>query len=426
MTSTQKKIGDSQIELSVELGREELLDYVRAAEDVYAREVKIDGFRPGKAPREKVREVVGEATILEAALQTAVQRSLAQAISENKFDVIEASEVSVKENSPEKLVYTVKIQLFPEIKIPALTGIKIQRRQPEVSNEEVDQALDTIRASRAILTDTLEPAQKGDRIEVDFKVKESGKLIEGGESKNHPVVIGNQKFVPGFEDELIGLKKGEYKNFSLTAPKDFANKAVAGKKLDFEVTVNDVKKVSLPEANDAFAKSLGRFENMDQLLINLKDGLMEEKKEKEDQRLRLEIMDALIKDSSCNVPEAMVTDQLTSMVNNFDKDLHQHEMELALYLAQIGKTQEDLKKEWRPEAERQVKMALILRKVAKDNNILVLPEELNDSLESLVQSAMLRGENSPEIDLNRTRSSLEARMLNEKTFEFLEKTCIVA
>ncbi len=427
MTSTNKKLDADHIELNVELGRDELAEYVRLTEDSLSQEVNIDGFRPGKAPREKVRQHVGEVQVLESALQTAVQQSLAKVVAEQKLDVIEATDLSVKENTPEKLVYSVKLQIFPEVKLPDLAGIKINRRDVVVENKEVDEALETVKASRAVLTDTDEPAVKGDRLEVDFEVKENGVLIEGGESVNHPVVIGKENFVPGFEDQLIGMKKGERKEFSLTAPKDFVNKTVAGKKLDFTVTVKDIKKVTLPELNDEFAKKLGKFENLDQLMLNIRDGLTEEKKDKETQRVRLEIMNALINKATCTASLAMIEDQLTSMMQNFDQDLHRHDMELGLYLAKIGKTQEDIKKEWRPEAERQVKMALVLHALAKENKIEIAREETDEALESLIQSTMLRnptgGANS-NLDMERMRTSIQSRLLNEKVFKFLENICL--
>lgn len=411
--------------MTVELGREDLVEYIRSAEDALGQDLVVDGFRPGKAPRETIRKQVGEAKILETALQAAVQRSLGQVITENKLDVIEASEISVKENSAEKLIYTVKLQLFPEVKLPILASIKIKRREVEISEDEVNKALETVKASRAILVDKPEPAEKGDRLEVDFEVKDGGVLIEGGESKNHPVVIGKDNFIPGFEDQLVGMIKDQHKDFSLVAPADFANKAIAGKKLDFSVTVKDVKRVTLPELSDEFAKSLGKFENLDQLMLNVRDGLTEEKKDKENQRVRLEIMNAIIDQAKCKVSPDMIEDQLTTMIQNFDQDLHRHDMELGLYLSKINKTQEDIKKEWRPEAERQVKMALVLHTLAKENKIEVTPEETDEALEELVQATMLRdGGASPNIDMNRMRSAIQSRLLNEKTFSFLEKACV--
>jgi len=424
MEITNKKLDEHSVELAVELGKEDLDRYIKETEDVYGQELEVDGFRKGKAPRDVIRKEVGPAKILEAALQTAIQRSLARAISEQGLDVLEAENLSVKENSAEKLLYNVKLTLFPAVTLPPLNAVKVVRKEVEVDPKEIDETLESVKTSRAILTDKEGPAEMGDRVEVDFEVSEEGKVIDGGISKNHPITIGGKNFIPGFEEELIGMKRGEEKKFSLIAPKDFANKSVAGKKLDFKVALRGVKKIKLPELNDDFAKSVGKFDNIDQLILNIKDGIIEEKRTKERDRVRLEIVNKILEATNCGVPEKMINDQLDSMIQNFDQDLHQHDMELGLYLAKLGKTQDDLRKEWKKEAERQVKMMLVLHAVARDHKIAVEPEEVDGTLNELVQSVMLRGEGTPNIDLDRMRSNIQSRLLNEKTLTYLEQICI--
>ena len=424
MEITNKKLDEHSVELAVELGKEDLDRYIKETEDAYGQELEVDGFRKGKAPRDVIRKEVGPAKILEAALQTAIQRSLARAISEQGLDVLEAENLSVKENSAEKLLYNVKLTLFPAVTLPPLNAVKVVRKEVEVDPKEIDETLESVKTSRAILTDKEGPAEMGDRVEVDFEVSEEGKVIDGGISKNHPITIGGKNFIPGFEEELIGMKRGEEKKFSLIAPKDFANKSVAGKKLDFKVALRGVKKIKLPELNDDFAKSVGKFDNIDQLILNIKDGIIEEKRTKERDRVRLEIVNKILEATNCGVPEKMINDQLDSMIQNFDQDLHQHDMELGLYLAKLGKTQDDLRKEWKKEAERQVKMMLVLHAVARDHKIAVEPEEVDGTLNELVQSVMLRGEGTPNIDLDRMRSNIQSRLLNEKTLAYLEQICI--
>ena len=426
VATTKNDKASSIVELTIELGKEDLVGYVKETEESLAKELELPGFRKGKAPLDKVREKVGAAVILESALQAAIQGSLAKVIAEQHLDVLEASQLNVKENSPERLVYTVDLQLFPSASLPSLGTIKIGRKEVQVESNEIDKTLETLRASRAILNGKSGVAEKGDRVEVDFEIRSGGSVITDGISKNHPIIIGHGHFIPGFEEQLVGMKKGEHKSFSLEAPADFANKEIAGKKLDFEVTMNDIKSVALPELNDDFAKTLGKFDNLDQLIMNLKDSLLQEKQDKEQQRMRLEIMNAIMDKSECAVPESMVVGQIDSMIKNFDQDLHRHDMELGLYLSKLGKTQEDLRKEWRNEAERQVKMALVLHAVIKEQNISVTPEEVNQAAESLVQSAILRGQGSEQLDLERIKSTLRSQMLNEKTFEFLERSCVTA
>ncbi|MBX4189821.1 trigger factor [Candidatus Parcubacteria bacterium] len=424
MNSTSKKIADGQLELTVELSKEDLQIYVDQAEDSIVKDLAVDGFRKGKVPKNQLRNHVGGQAILEQALQLAIDGSLAKMLSEQKIDVYQASDLKVAENTPEKLVYSVKLTLFPEVQLSPLASVKVARQEVEVKPEEINETLETLRSSRAVLTDKEGPAEKGDRVEVDFEVKENGKTIEGGVSKSHPITIGHNHFIPGFEEQLVGMKKEGTKTFTLVAPKDFANTEVAGKSLEFEVTMHDVKKVMLPELTDEFAKTLGTFENLDQLKTNIKDGLRQEKEQKEHDRVRLAALDEIIKTSKITIPEPMIAQQLDSMIEGFDRDLHQREMELGMYLARIGKTQEDLKKEWKPEAERQVKIALTIRTIAKDNNIEVTPEEVDEALNGLVQSVMVRDATAAgKLDIDRMRSQIASSLQRDKTLDYLEKIC---
>jgi len=212
----------------------------------------------------------------------------------------------------------------------------------------------------------------------------------------------------------------------LVAPEDYYMKVIAGKKLDFVVRVNSIKSVRLPEVDDSFAQSLGKFESKSHLLENIKEGITEEKRMKEKQRLRLEILGQIISKSDIGIPGQLVEQQLDTMIKNFDQDLHANEMEIGLYLARVGKTQDDLKREWRPEAEKQVKIAMIIHKVAKEQNIKVPQEEVEEVLASTLQSITERGETDrANVDIEVLRSNITERITNEKVMDFLESTCSV-
>ncbi len=426
MTFTITEKDSQNRTLTVELDKADLERYIHETEDSLGADLSIDGFRKGKAPREAIRKHFGDAAIRESALQTAMQRSVGQILAEESLDVLEASDLAVKENSADKLVFTVNLRIFPPVSLPVLGTIKIERRAVVVEPAEIDAALESIRASRADVVDTEDPAATGDRVEVDFEVRDNGTLIDGGESKNHPLVIGKNNFIPGFEEQLVGMKKGDHKEFSLTAPTDFSNKDIAGKKLDMSVTMQKVQHVKLPELNDEFAKKLGKFDNIDQLILNVKDGLMQEKQEKESQRVRLAVMDKLIEDGKYEVSDQMIESQLDSMVHNFDHDLHKHDMELGLYLAKIGKTQDDLRKDWRKDAKRQAAMSLVMHALARQENITVAPEEVNAAMESLIQSTMTGADQAVPANLNieALRQNIESRLMTEKTLQYLEQTCV--
>ena len=424
MNHTLKKIDPNQTELIVELAKDDLKTYIDRTESELGKDFQLDGFRKGKVPKDLLKKSLDAKQVLESALDLAMKDSLAITIEKEKLDVLNVSKLEVKENTSEKLVYKVILTLFPEIKVQDFSKLKVARHDVQVEQKDIDSTLETIKASRSILHDKEGTVENGDRVEVDFEVRQDEQILEGGISKNHPLIIGGKNFIPGFEDNLLGMKKDEEKTFSLVAPKDYYVKKIAGQKLDFTVKINNIKSVELPKVDDDFVKSLGSFQSLNQLMVSIKEGVTEEKKLKEKQRVRLEILNHLVKNSSIILPEILVNQQLEAMIGNLDKDLHTNGMELGLYLVQMGKTQDDLKKEWRVEAERQVKIVMILHKVARDNNISASHEEVDETLSSTVQSMVMKGEvDKTNLDVEGLRENITSRITNERVLDFLEKTC---
>lgn len=424
MNSTLKKIGPSQIEVFVELVKEDLDKYVAAAENELSKDIEMDGFRKGKVPKDILRDKLGAEKILESAMQVAIKSSLAEIVKEQKLDVLDTSDFKINENTPKKLTYQVSLTVFPEVKLGDFSSLKLKPKEVIVSKKEIDDTLETVKASRANLLEKSGPAETGDRVEVDFEVSMGDKILEDGVSKNHPLIIGGKNFMPGFEENLVGMKKSEEKKFSLKAPEDYFKKDIAGQKLDFTVKLNDVKSVQMPELNDDFAKNVGRFDNLKQLLDNIEEGIRQEKVRGERQRARLEILGHIIKVSQIEIPKVMVDRQLDVMVQSFDENLHKNGLEIGPYLAHLGKTQDDLKRDWEKEAEKQVKITLVLHKIAKDRNIAVSPEELEKQTNIIVQEMILReGVDIKNLNIEAIREGIAASILNEKTLQSLEQSC---
>ena len=424
MNHTLKKIDQNQTELIVELAKDDLREYIDRTESELGKDLQLDGFRRGRVPKDLLKKNLDAKQVLEAALDMAMKESLAKTIEKEKLDVLDVSKLEIKENTSDKLVYKVILTLFPEIKVQDFSKFKVVRRDVQVEQKDIDSTLETIKASRSILHDKEGIIESGDRVEVDFEVRIDGQILDGGISKNHPLIIGGKNFIPGFEDNLLGMKKDEGKTFSLVAPKDYYVKKIAGQKLDFTVKVNNIKSVELPKVDDGFVKSLGNFQNLTQLIDSIKDGITEEKKLKEKQRVRLEIIDHIIKNSSIIISKVLVSQQLDSMITNLDRDLHSNGMELGPYLAQMGKTQDDLRKEWHDEAERQVKIVMVLHKIAKDNNISASHEEVDEALSTTVQAMIMKGEaDKTNLDVEGLRDNISNHIINERVLDFLESTC---
>lgn len=425
MTAEIKKLPESKVEIRVELGKEELAGYVSRAETELAQNITIEGFRPGKAPKELIRNKVGEAKIREEALSLAIQSSLSEALRKESLDILEKVDFKIEENSPEKLVYKATFQLFPDLQLGDYKSLSIKKNSVVVASTEISAVLEDVAKSRVVLTEVERPARKGDRVEVDFNIKDEGKEIEGGKSENHPIVLGDGNFVPGFEDNILGMKTGEAKTFKLKIPPDYYQKAIAGKELDFEVNLKKVEDRVLPKMDDDFAKTLGNFKTMEEVKDSIRQGLTMEKEAKEKDRVRIAILKKIGESTKVEVPAVLIEKRTDVMIQDLDNELHQRGMELGLYLAQLKKTQDDLRKDWRPQAEEQVKMSLIARAIAKAESLKVEERDVDQEMRVILDQYVTRQPNSEEavrnIDTGELKGKVHDMLLNEKVFDFLEK-----
>ena len=335
--------------------------------------------------------------------------------------MLDQSDFKIEKNTPTELVYKVKLTLFPAVTLGTYKGVTAEKRTLAVTDEELNRVLKDITASRAAIAQVDRPAQKGDQVEVDFTIKLNGAVIDGGESKNHPLIIGEKRFIPGFEEQLIGMKVGETKEFKLP---------LEGKDHDMTVVMRDVKSRTVPELTDEFVKNLGAFSSVDNLKEQINKNLLMEKEAQEKERVRIEILKKIIKDSTMTAPQLMVERQLDGMLQNFDAELHSQGMELGPYLAHLKKTQDDLRKDWRVRAEDQVKMTLVIHEIAKAEKFEVKEEEVEAELEQRLQQYMAgRPDMAPadmqKLDLDRARREIHSTLLNKKVFDFLDSNAIL-
>ncbi len=427
MNITTKTTDASTLTADITLDAPELSHYIEEAKKQIAQEVTVEGFRRGKAPQHLVDKQLNTEVVRTEALELALEGSFSEAVVKQEWDIIRTTDLKVERNDATGLHYSVQVHLWPQVTLPDLETIKVPRKAVEVSEVETEEALDTVRNMRATFLDKVEAALVGDRVEVDFDASINGTPIEGGSSRNHPLVIGGKSFMPGFEEELVGLTAGQTKQFSLTAPADYYESAVAGKHVDFSVTVRRVQTVLKPIADDAFAKSLGNFTLMEQLRVSLREGIVNEKRAKEKQRVRLAILDAIIATSSVPAPDALVKSELDDMVHRFGHDLQGRGIELSMYLARMKKTEDDLRKDWNAEAQRQVRITLVLRTTAKQKSITVSPDEVEAALNEAIGELIRQGQATEEqVDPQRIRNALHERMLTDRTLDFLEGACATA
>ncbi len=422
-----KNLPKSEMELLIELDPVEWGRFVDEAIRELGKEVRIEGFRPGMAPKEMLEQKIGQGHILEAAADLAVSRTYPKVLEEKNIDAIGRPEVQVlKVALGNPFEFKIKTAVVPPIKLGDYRKIAQADKpkakdQIKVEEKEIQDSLNWLQKSRTKYATVLRQAQKGDRVEIDFTAKQEGKTIENGESKNHPLLIGEGKFVPGFEDQLIGLKEGEFKNFSLIFPDDFGAKHLAGKLVEFEVKMNLVQEPQTPELDDEFAKNLGKFDNLEALKNNIKEGLMIEKERQEKEAWRAKVLQAIVKKSEVELPEIMVQAELHKMEDEFKGNLAQMGLAYEEYLKNIKKTDEDMKKEWLPKAKERSQSGLILRQISDLERIEVTDLETEEEMNHIIKHYPDWEAVKAKIDMAALLEYTKGRLKNEKVFEALEK-----
>lgn len=422
------KLQHSEVEIKVIVPWEEWKKYLSQAVSELSKDIKFPGFRPGKAPKDMVEQKVGKGNILQEAAEKAIQKTYADILAEGKIDAIGAPRAEIlKLAEGNDLEYKITTAVIPELKInPWKDEIKkinkkYKDEKIEIGEDKVDEEIKKIAESRAILVTVEREAKDGDSVLVDFKVSKGGVPIENGTSKNHPLILGKGVFIPGFEENVIGMKEGGEKKFILSFPEEYHEKSLAGKPAEFELKLNLVQERKIPEVNDEFAASLGKFENLEALKKSIRDGMIREKGLENKEKKRSSYLEELTKISESDLPEVLVHQELHKMLHEFEAQLSQTGMSLDDFLKRMSKTQDDLEKEWKSQAEKRIKSALILENIAKDQEIEVKNEEIEEEMNKTIQYYKKEKDLEKNIDMGRLYEYTKGTLVNEKVFEYLEK-----
>ncbi|MDD5589713.1 MAG: trigger factor [Candidatus Portnoybacteria bacterium] len=419
------KLPKSEIELTIELSPEEWQEYFDEAAKELSQGLKVEGFRPGHVPAKMVEDRIGTTKILEEAAHHCVQHCYVQVIMEKAIEAIGRPEISVlkiaKDNA---FIFKAKVAVLPEIKLPDWKKIaeQMQKEKKEVfvQESEIEKSMDWLRNSRAKYITVPRPAQAGDRVEIDFEGESEGKKRDELGSKNHPAVLGKGFFMPDFEKNIVGMKQGEEREFEIDLPDDLKQKDLAGKKASFKAKMNLIQEVQLPETNDEFARSVGNFKDLAALKDSLKEGLLMEKQNQEKDRWRTEVANKIAEEMEAEIPEVLIEGEIGRMKEELRAKVKQVGLEYEQYLERIGKREEDLAGDFKKIAEQRVKVFLVLRQIAKEENIEVSEEEISKEISKALAHFKSPEQAQKEIDIERLKEYTKDALKNEKVFQRLE------
>lgn len=423
-TITEKS--STEKEVAFELTAEEFAVFEGRALEKLRQQATLKGFRKGKAPQDVLEQAVGGKTaVLEDAVQDAVSSTLNNFIKQQNWMVVGQPAISITKFAVgNPLSFSATFSIMPNVVLPEnykelVKGV--EHKKVAVEPKELDEAVEWLRKSRSTRTPLDRPAQKGDAITIQFEVKDGEKVISASPAEGSGFILGEGKFLPGFEDNLVGLKAGEHKEFNVEVPKDYWNALVRGKKLSCVVDAKAVEEVALPEVNDEFAKALGNFENMEKLRQNIELGMLQEKVQAEKERWRVAALEAIAERVKVEIPEKLMEREMAGIKRDLENNATQMGMTLPDYLRQVGKTEEEFLKTFEGQAQKRIIGALVLRELAKKNDLKLDEKEVVSRMnEELTHYHGTPEQAEHDIDPEALRMYIEEMMLNDKVFELFE------
>jgi trigger factor len=407
-------------EIKVTLSPQEVSEHIHKVIKMISSETHIDGFRPGMAPKEIIEEKVGKERIWQESCNEALKKTYLEIIEKNNFFIVAPPEVKIESMLlDQNFSYQITLTLMPEINLPDYKKIakeKVKKKKEiEVTDQEVSRTLEEIQKSRAKIKAVDRESRKKDDVLINFQGSINSVPQEGLKAEKMPFVLGEQRFIEGFEDYLINVKQGDVKEFSL----EMDVPETSGKqKIDFKVEILSVREREIPELNDDFAKSLGDFSGLQDLEKKIKENIKLDKEHREKEKIRVEIVEAINNKLSVEIPESMIDQETENMLNDFNQYVSASGMSLEDYLKKTNKTEQEIKKEWRDKAKKRISISLILSEIARKENIEISEQEIEQEANNYLKNIASK-QDAP--DIEKLKLYIKDIVQNEKVFKLLEE-----
>ncbi len=423
MKTKLKNISDVKVELTISLGAEELKAAEQVALTKIAKEVKIEGFRKGKAPLEMVAVQVDPNLLSQETLENALSKSVAEAFLKEKVQAINRPEVDVKKFIPgTELEFTATTEIMPKVELGDYKKLGVKKEDVKVSKKEVKETIDRILKNFAEKKKVEREAKNGDEVIIDFLGKKDGVAFDGGKAEKFPLELGSKSFIPGFEEGLIGKKAGDELSLDLEFPKDYHAKDLAGAKVVFEVKIHEVRENVEPEINEEFLSKLGDFKTKEEFEKQIEEDLKTQKQAEADEKFKDELVKKLAEISKVPVPEILLEDQKRSIEMDMQQNLMYSGLSLEDYLERMGKTREEwLEKDVKEAAEMRVKSGLALAELSKVEKVKSDTKELDARIAQLKEQYGNSKEVQKQLSSDDVRRNLANQILTEKTIDLLVK-----
>ncbi|MEG0453413.1 MAG: trigger factor, partial [Coprobacillus sp.] len=386
METVCNKLENCMVEVKVSFTTEEWKDAQDKALNKLAKNVKMDGFRQGKAPIKMIKAKIGKAAILEEATDVILQKSYAGILLDNNISPVGQPEVKIDELTEEVLKVTVNAPVAPEVKLGKYKGLEVKKESTKVSKKDIDAELKNYQNQFAeLVIKETGKVENGDTAVIDFEGFKDGVPFDGGKGENHPLEIGSGSFIPGFEEKVIGMEIGSEKDIEVTFPEDYQAADLAGQAVVFKVKVHEIKSKVLPEVDDELAKDVNieGVETLADLETYTKEQLKNRKEKEVESKFSDDVFKAVVENTPLEVPAVMVESETQNMLREVEQNLSQQGLNMELFQQITGKTMDDIKGEMSEQAESRVKFNLILAEIVKAENIEVTEEEVDAEISEI-------------------------------------------
>ena len=379
-----EKLEKSQVALTIEVGAAEFEAAVEKAYQKMRRKINVPGFRPGKAPRKMIERMYGAEVFFEEAINIAFPEAYEAAVEQEKLQVVGYPAVEmVGEVTKDGFTFKATAPVYPEVTLGEYKGLKAEKPEVKVTAADVDERLKTLADRNTRLVSVDREAKSGDTAVIDFEGFLNGKPFEGGKGENHNLELGSGSFVPGFEDQVIGMKAGEEKDINITFPENY-HEDLAGKAVVFKVKVHEVKEKEVPEMDDEFAKDVSEFDTLKELKADLKKKITEERQKDADRVFEENLMNQVAENITADIPDVMVENQARQYLDNFKAQISR-QFPYEEYKKMTGMDDEKLLADAREPALRQVKMDLAVAAIIKAENIEASDEDVEAEYKKMAE-----------------------------------------
>ena len=420
-SKVEKTKNANEIKIEIKIDAEKFDNAIKKVYFQSAKYFNIPGFRKGKAPQAIVEKYYGKEIFYEDAFNEIAEDEYKKAIEDNKLDVVSKPEIDiVKMEKGQDLIFTATVQTKPDSKLDKYKGIEIDKIEYNVKASDIKEELKKMQEkNERIISVEDSPVKNGNITIIDFEGFADGEAFDGGKAENYELEIGSGAFIPGFEEQIIGMKVGDEKDIVVKFPEDYHAKELAGKDATFKVKLHEIKKKELPELDDEFAKDVSEFDTLEELKKSIKERLEKLNKQKEDAEKRDAVINAIVENLEVEIPSGMIEVEIDNMIADMEQRMSYQGLRLEQYLKMLNKTVEQLRTEYEPVAINSIKSRLALEKVIENEKIDATDEEINNKIEEMAKNY---GKKPEELQENKNlKNYIIEGIKNEKAIDFLIK-----